>query len=232
MSRASVYAIGTAWGEPIKIGVAKDVQSRFATLQAGNPANLRVLWSMVCETPFVVEARLHAALKDRRIRGEWFSSEGMDAAAITALIEVAPADDRRKPDAFSLACQAAVLWMIDAEARRAGVSKAAALRELSLRHAGLSEGLLWSFSYRPPQVADTEQYFSIVTALWCEAHLEPFGPLVNAPLADEVQELVERLKQSPLPDKTKRPAEYISRAERNVIAALSAARRLSTHPST
>lgn len=38
-----VYAIGQGFEQPVKIGVASDVGRRLATIQAGNPADLRVM---------------------------------------------------------------------------------------------------------------------------------------------------------------------------------------------
>ncbi len=71
-----VYVIQAEPGTPIKVGVAKNPRSRLATLQTGNPAELRLLF--VVPGSHTLEAGLHRRLKDSAVRGEWFAEPGID----------------------------------------------------------------------------------------------------------------------------------------------------------
>lgn len=65
-----IYAIQQGDDGAVKIGKAVDPCERLATLQQGNPAELRGLaaWRCVPET----ETLLHDQFAQYRIRGEWF----------------------------------------------------------------------------------------------------------------------------------------------------------------
>jgi len=55
-----------------KIGIANDVESRLATLQTGNPVELKILACFEFPNASIVEKVLHQKYEGLRIRGEWF----------------------------------------------------------------------------------------------------------------------------------------------------------------
>lgn len=73
-----VYFIqdGKGNGGAIKIGKAKNVQSRLDALQIGNPRKLSIMATIKCKSckeAEKLEKELHKKFKYYRIRGEWFS---------------------------------------------------------------------------------------------------------------------------------------------------------------
>lgn len=70
-----IYLIGIVpVGPPlpyVKIGYANDVWGRLTELQCGNPFELRVLSFLPGGRE--IEAAIHCALVDHRVRGEWFN---------------------------------------------------------------------------------------------------------------------------------------------------------------
>jgi len=77
-----IYFIGQDWDHPVKIGIAKNPKSRLGQLQTGNPSRLKILDTYEpkgvddCD----VEKRMHKAIKEYRLTGEWF--DGPAAMAI------------------------------------------------------------------------------------------------------------------------------------------------------
>lgn len=65
-----VYFIRSGPTGPVKIGVARDIASRLATLQGGNPEPLILLGSV--PGSFEAEIRLHHSFWFGRMDGEWF----------------------------------------------------------------------------------------------------------------------------------------------------------------
>lgn len=70
----NVYVISN--GKYYKIGIAKDMKARLATLQTGNCDQLTVV--AYCEVAdkqaaYALESRVHTCLAKHKIRGEWFS---------------------------------------------------------------------------------------------------------------------------------------------------------------
>jgi hypothetical protein len=65
-----VYAIGMEGTPLVKIGMAKDVGQRLATLKRGVP--LRLLYAVCVEYPGMLEREIHSILQPLRQRGEWF----------------------------------------------------------------------------------------------------------------------------------------------------------------
>lgn len=63
-----VYVIRA--GGPIKVGVARDVAARLATLQTGNPYVFELL--AVLPGAHDLEWQLHDRIKDHQMQGEWF----------------------------------------------------------------------------------------------------------------------------------------------------------------
>jgi hypothetical protein len=65
-----VYFVQESGTGAIKIGVAKDVKARMASLGTGTPHVLTVLG--VIDGDVVLEETLHEQFRHARIRGEWF----------------------------------------------------------------------------------------------------------------------------------------------------------------
>lgn len=79
----SVYVVGGEGIRPVKIGRAKDMKARLASLQTGSPHELYVFGlhgKMTRDEAIAIEASVHKALETKRLRGEWF-----DIAADEAL---------------------------------------------------------------------------------------------------------------------------------------------------
>ena len=83
----SVYAISDGHGN-MKIGVAKDIQSRMKALQVGNAHPLQLLFEIEClsfsprdaaSCAYRIEHWLHAWLDSTRMTGEWFAVDYDDA---------------------------------------------------------------------------------------------------------------------------------------------------------
>lgn len=72
---AVVYFIARSeWpenGEPVKIGIARDVAQRLRNLQTGSPEDLFLLGTMVGGK--AAESDIHRRFRECHIRGEWFS---------------------------------------------------------------------------------------------------------------------------------------------------------------
>jgi len=66
-----VYMIRQGARGPVKIGVAKGVAKRLATMQTGNHEQLTLLRSF--EGAAAEERALHRQFADHRLAGEWFS---------------------------------------------------------------------------------------------------------------------------------------------------------------
>lgn len=73
-----VYFVRAGNKGAIKIGVARDVKKRLATMQTGNPFELKVIALIPCsgvQQAFDTERRIHNLFKAKRIRGEWFAGD-------------------------------------------------------------------------------------------------------------------------------------------------------------
>lgn len=79
-----VYVIGVPGASVVKIGVARDVESRLRGIQNGNPAKLEVLW----RTPgsYDLEGELHKKFRRFRKQGEWFDFKESNPVACVALV--------------------------------------------------------------------------------------------------------------------------------------------------
>ena len=67
----------------IKIGVARNVQSRLETMQTGCPYELKILASIKCMSKgqaYGIERSLHYLFGRDRVRGEWFRKVSMKKA--------------------------------------------------------------------------------------------------------------------------------------------------------
>lgn len=81
-----IYIIRQGSSRLFKLGVSKCPEQRLKTLQTGNPAKLKLLFTVPCTDAFKVEAIVHDHLKDHRVLGEWFHIESDDK-----VVEVAQA---------------------------------------------------------------------------------------------------------------------------------------------
>ena len=196
-----VYAIGQGFEQPVKIGVASDVARRLTTIQAGNPADLRVLWSVEHPEPFALEAHLHRTFAAAKVRGEWFKLDDVHALIAAVAEFEAAVRVRRAVDAETQACVLAVGWMVDNRASRLGGSVEQAIVDLVKDHK-LKKQLLWSFRYRPPVRAYIDQYIPIARALWAEAGLPAFDWKTELPHANEIIALVDIMKAKALTTST------------------------------
>lgn len=68
-----MYFIESPSQGAVKIGFADDVYQRLKSLQTGNPAELNLLATIPCELG--AERRVHALLRKKRIRLEWYPSD-------------------------------------------------------------------------------------------------------------------------------------------------------------
>ena len=70
-----VYFVRAGNRGAIKIGMARNVERRLATMQTGNAFELKIMACICCESKrdaLILEKRLHSKFKRQRIRGEWF----------------------------------------------------------------------------------------------------------------------------------------------------------------
>lgn len=85
-----VYFIRTEAKPPmVKIGKARDPESRMATLQTGCPYELTLLGSIACRSDMHAEAAekdLHRHFSIYRTRGEWFRYDDRVARIIAAIV--------------------------------------------------------------------------------------------------------------------------------------------------
>lgn len=66
----TLYLISS--GPYVKIGIANDVENRIASLQTGNPIELKVMSCFEFQNSSLVERVLHQKCASQRVRGEWF----------------------------------------------------------------------------------------------------------------------------------------------------------------
>ncbi len=80
----SIYLITTMIGNPVKVGIADDVVSRFNSIQSSNFAELKIhrYWWMAGRA---ISERVESAFKRefsaRQVRGEWFDLDLTTAEA-------------------------------------------------------------------------------------------------------------------------------------------------------
>lgn len=66
----------------VKIGKANDVEQRLKCLQTARSSALRVLYRIASTMPYTLEHRIHAFLRNRWVRGEWFSLSVQEAKEV------------------------------------------------------------------------------------------------------------------------------------------------------
>ena len=71
------YAIYNPHSGGVKIGKTSNVVSRRAGLMTGNIYELHIIDVWKTDSPSQLESRLHSAFKGHRVRGEWFSADGI-----------------------------------------------------------------------------------------------------------------------------------------------------------
>lgn len=86
MQSGYVYVLRGSQGR-VKIGIAKDVSSRVATLQRQSSDTLHVIATKEFESPRSVEKELHRKYKSRRLHGEWFALSEAQVAEVKKLLE-------------------------------------------------------------------------------------------------------------------------------------------------
>lgn len=79
-----IYVIREVGGK-CKIGAAKNVQTRLATLQTGSHDPLELVLSIPTTGRYVLEALLHRRFASQRLTGEWFDLTQDDIAWIAGL---------------------------------------------------------------------------------------------------------------------------------------------------
>ena len=72
MRSLCVYLIGSNTGQPVKIGVATDVNNRLMNIQTNHPFKLSVLKKWPTSCAHQVEVIVHYELREYRLNGEWF----------------------------------------------------------------------------------------------------------------------------------------------------------------
>lgn len=90
-----IYAVGWKEEGPLKLGFSTNPQQRLHDLQTGNPNLLRIMAKGRITQPLgsrlwtnrSVERAIHAAFKDRHVRGEWFDVGLSDVVAMFPRIE-------------------------------------------------------------------------------------------------------------------------------------------------
>lgn len=106
-----VYFVRAGNKGAIKIGVARDVQKRLATMQTGNPFELKVIALIPCsgvQQAFDTERRIHNMFRSKRIRGEWFYGD-INFRDVRDLMEVKEEpitpEKRKEIELISYRCQ-------------------------------------------------------------------------------------------------------------------------------
>lgn len=79
-----VYAIRGSGSSAIKLGCSAQPRVRLASLQTGNPDELRIINTVPCTDMYAVEERVHAKFAREWIRGEWFR---VDEEQVRALFQ-------------------------------------------------------------------------------------------------------------------------------------------------
>jgi hypothetical protein len=184
-AKGFVYAVGWAWGEPVKIGVAANVARRLERLQSGNHVTLSVLWqSALLDDPFAIEAQLHNAYRAHNVRGEWFHVPDLNAEALSAAVEGAHVAVRMlpEPDEASKAAASACAFLLD-RLRREGLPIEDAIGSLA-SSSGLGRSTIWALRYRPPSQIMITPYASIVAELWRVMGQPPFDSGTIPPAED------------------------------------------------
>lgn len=85
-AQSLVYFIAAPEAEAIKVGVTKQIDRRFSTLQMACPFDLVLLG--VASGGHQHEARIHMLFRKERLRGEWFRDGGFLRTFIDAVLRL------------------------------------------------------------------------------------------------------------------------------------------------
>lgn len=77
-----VYLIRDSWMNLVKIGVTKNISSRFRELQNGCPQELVIVGLIHNESANKIERQLHKRFASKNYRGEWFELTEADVDSI------------------------------------------------------------------------------------------------------------------------------------------------------
>jgi hypothetical protein len=196
-----IYAIGTEWNAPVKIGVAVNIARRLESLQSGNHVTLSLLWqSGLLDDPFAVEAQLHNAFRPHLVRGEWFHVPGLSSDVLSAAVEGAHTAIRMfpTPDEPSKAASDACAFLLKRLCRE-GLSNEDAIGSLA-NSSGLGRSTIWALRYRPPTQITMGPYIAITAELWRVTGNTAFGS--DPPAADDVMAVLRG--EAPRPRRTMR----------------------------
>lgn len=111
----TLYYIESEEQKAIKVGFAMDMTTRFASLQTGNPATLKIIWEQHATRE--VEEAIHAYLKPFRIGREWYPDDGLVLWMLDelgyALLDKAEADVLENGAEYETALENACLTLSD-----------------------------------------------------------------------------------------------------------------------
>lgn len=77
-----VYLIRESFAGLVKIGIAKDLSARIASMQAGCPQELTLIGYVLTANARRIERNLHVMYVEKNYRGEWFSLSDCEIDAI------------------------------------------------------------------------------------------------------------------------------------------------------
>ena len=89
-SREGTYVYAVTDGDAVKIGIAKNIDSRIKGMQTGNYRDITLLkgWFVGEErVARLAERNVHESLARLHLNGEWFKRDGFDLAAVDAVID-------------------------------------------------------------------------------------------------------------------------------------------------
>lgn len=95
--------------DPVKIGIANNVESRMYDLQIGNPQELNILYKLPMNSrrhAHMVENRLHRQLKRHNIRGEWFRARALHKINFKQLLSEREHEKFFNEDDWEMICEA------------------------------------------------------------------------------------------------------------------------------
>jgi len=91
-----IYFMQAGKGGPIKIGKTHNLEQRLASIQVGNPLEVKVLFA--CSMKIICEDDLHKMFREYKLNGEWFIPHGNILKKIKELMM------RALDDNFNLPC--------------------------------------------------------------------------------------------------------------------------------
>ena len=84
-----IIRAGLSLSDPVKIGVANNIEKRLDAMQTGNHKELVILYKIPMnsrEHAFSTEKRIHSQFRKQNIRGEWFRSRVLSKIKIKELL--------------------------------------------------------------------------------------------------------------------------------------------------